>query len=443
MSKLTTAVIMAGGQGTRLISITGKYPKAMVNIHGTEEQYLGTAKDTILEHQMKMLSENGITNFILVVGNKKEFIEEAFTNEKINQLIPGRGINIQYFEEQDPLGTGGAFCSKELQDMIHDENFLFTYSDVLFDVNIQQMMTVHERDKADATVLISPCANPDDRPLLVCENRSNVVMDLIPKQGKHDGPRGSLFPNTPKNGLMIMRKTAFSVLPEEPTYLDMEANILTKLIYGSKHKVCAWNSPCYLKDIGVVDRFYEGVADLRKGIPATRNPEKMDQRCVVFNESDLIRVGENGKISLDIQVSDCIKEFNDRGIITLLYKNHPALAGHSKEDMIIDTMLIRDGVGTYVNAKYSDEDVVQGRLAERIEDWNISLDNTYTIETVPLKSGAASTLSSRYTPCTCLVTNLGTDERQIFSNVSSAAFSVLGELMTQNTTPVHTDDSCQ
>ena len=60
MSKLTTAVIMAGGQGTRLISITGKYPKAMVNIHGTEEQYLGTAKDTILEHQMKMLSENGI-----------------------------------------------------------------------------------------------------------------------------------------------------------------------------------------------------------------------------------------------------------------------------------------------------------------------------------------------------------------------------------------------
>ena len=163
MSKLTTAVIMAGGQGTRLISITGKYPKAMVNIRGTEEQYLGTAKDTILEHQMKMLSENGITNFILVVGNKKEFIEEAFTNEKINQLIPGRGINIQYFEEQDPLGTGGAFCSKELQDMIHDENFLFTYSDVLFDVNIQQMMTVHGRDKADATVLISPCSDSSER----------------------------------------------------------------------------------------------------------------------------------------------------------------------------------------------------------------------------------------------------------------------------------------
>ena len=47
MKKLTTAVIMAGGQGTRLASITGQLPKAMVNIYNTAHENYGKAKDTI------------------------------------------------------------------------------------------------------------------------------------------------------------------------------------------------------------------------------------------------------------------------------------------------------------------------------------------------------------------------------------------------------------
>ena len=139
MGELKTAVIMAGGQGTRLSKITGPLPKAMVNIRNTSMENFGKAKDTILEHQMNMLSENGITNFILVVGNKKEYIQAAFTNEIINHNIPGRNITIRYFAEDRPLGTAGAFCSRELQDMIQEDDFLFTYADVLFDVNIGKM----------------------------------------------------------------------------------------------------------------------------------------------------------------------------------------------------------------------------------------------------------------------------------------------------------------
>ena len=166
---LDTAVIMAGGQGTRLASITGVLPKTMVNIKGTNAQNHGKAKDTILEHQIKMLAENGITNFVLVVGNKREFIQNAFTPEAMKEAVPDKDINVQFFVEQSPLGTGGAFCSKELQKLIGDRDFLFTYADVLFDVNVQDMYEFHKQQNADATVSISPCKDPDDRPLCVFE----------------------------------------------------------------------------------------------------------------------------------------------------------------------------------------------------------------------------------------------------------------------------------
>ena len=292
MGQLKTAVIMAGGQGTRLQSVTGVLPKPMVNIRNTTIENFGKAKDTILEHQIDMLSENGITNFILVVGNKKEYIQAAFTNEIINHNIPGRNITIRYFAEDRPLGTAGAFCSRELQDMIQEDDFLFTYADVLFDINVGKMFELHDKERADATVLISPCSEPDDRPLCVCEKGSNIISGIIPKQGKTDGPRGGSFPNTPKNGIMILNKSALQLLPSQPTYLDMEESILTRLIYSGAYKVCAWNTPCYIKDIGTVDRYYEGVSELARNIPTLRNPAKNPQKCVIFKAKDLIKVTE-------------------------------------------------------------------------------------------------------------------------------------------------------
>ena len=369
------AVIMCGGKGTRLASVTGELPKAMVNIHNTDNIYHGQAKDTILEHQMKMLSENGVTDFILVVGNKKEFIKNAFTNETINQNIPGRDINISYFEESSPLGTGGAFCFKTLQNMIPSQDFLFIYSDTLFDVNVRDMYKFHQQENADMTVLISPCSEPDDRPLCVTEKGSNEIVSMIPKQGKGEGPRQGLFPNTPKNGLMIINKSVFRELPNNPSYIDMEEGILTKAIYDSDFKVSAWTTPCYVKDIGTVDRFYEGVKDLRLGIPQTKNPDKQEQTCVVFSENDLILIDENGNASVDVEIAQAISQLNESGIITLLNKDNKAVNIYEQEDMIVDTLLYRAGSGSYFNKKFDENNLEE--FANLLEDWNIPHANTY------------------------------------------------------------------
>lgn len=399
---------MAGGQGVRLQSVTGPLPKAMVNIRNTTVENFGKAKDTILEHQMRVLSENGVTDFILVVGNKKEYIQAAFTNEIINQNIPGRNITIRYFVEDRPLGTAGAFCSRELQDMIQEDDFLFTYADVLYDVNIRKMFELHKREKADATVLISPCSEPDDRPICVCEKGSNIISGIIPKQGKTDGPRGGSFPNTPKNGIMILNKSALKLLPNQPTYLDMEESLLTRLIYSGAHKVCAWNTPCYIKDIGTVDRYYEGVSELARNIPMLRNPDKNPQSCVIFKAKDLITVSPEGIAVLDTELADAIKTLNDNGIITAVYRDNPQIAVHPQEEWLIDTMLVRDGDGAFLNTKFGEDQVEE--FNAQMAEWNVAPENIIQVDMMPKG---------------CLLSHMdGT--RQMFGDAETAMKDLLG-----------------
>ncbi len=410
-----TAIFMCGGQGTRLAPVTGILPKPMVNIRGTSIENFGKAKDTILEHQIRLFAENGIKNFIFVVGNKKEYIQAAFTNEIINQNIPGMGINIQYFEEDRPLGTAGAFCSKELQSMIQGDNFVFGYADVLFDINIAKMYELHEREQADATVLISPCAEPDDRPLCVCDQGTNIISGIIPKQGKNDGPRGGVFPNTPKNGIMILNKSALQLLPDKPTYLDMEESLLTKLIYSGAHKVCAWNTPCYIKDIGTVDRYYEGVSELSRNIPALRNPDKNPQKCVIFRAKDLIQVNPAGIAVLNTDLASAIKSLNDTGIITAVYKDNPQTAVHPQEDMLIDTMLVRDGEGAFVNTRFGEDQVEE--FNAQMEEWNVAPEDVMQVDLMPKG---------------CLISH-GDGQRQIFGSAETAVRDIVGANMLTQT----------
>ena len=112
-----TAVIMAGGKGTRIRSINNEVPKPMIPVCGKP----------ILEHQIARLKENGITDIILMVGYLGEVIKEYFLDGK--QL----GVTVSYIEEKEPLGTAGAMYL--LKDRVKDD-FLLLNGDIIFDIDI-------------------------------------------------------------------------------------------------------------------------------------------------------------------------------------------------------------------------------------------------------------------------------------------------------------------
>jgi len=126
-------VIMAGGKGERLGSLTQNCPKPMLNVNGIP----------ILEIILKNCIKAGFMNFYLSVNYLKEKIINHFgTGEKW-------GVDISYLEEDEPLGTCGSL--KLLPNDLADD-LLVLNGDVLTDLEYDRLMAYHQKSRNSMTV---------------------------------------------------------------------------------------------------------------------------------------------------------------------------------------------------------------------------------------------------------------------------------------------------
>ena len=125
---MTVAYILAGGLGTRLRSVVSDVPKPMAPICG----------QPFLKLLLNFWIKQGITKFIISVGYLKEKVISFFGKEH-------NGIFIEYFEEDTPLGTGGALIilSKRLK-----EDFIVINGDTFFDVSLPQLKKFKRKKRA-------------------------------------------------------------------------------------------------------------------------------------------------------------------------------------------------------------------------------------------------------------------------------------------------------
>ncbi|MFK8111696.1 MAG: nucleotidyltransferase family protein [Rubripirellula sp.] len=115
------AVILAGGLGTRLYPLTKTVPKPMVPVGGVP----------YLEHQLRLLREQAITDIVLLIGYLGEQIEDHFGDGS------RFGINVAYSKEETPLGTGGAL--REALPLL-DDSFLVIYGDSYLPINYLDLL---------------------------------------------------------------------------------------------------------------------------------------------------------------------------------------------------------------------------------------------------------------------------------------------------------------
>jgi D-glycero-alpha-D-manno-heptose 1-phosphate guanylyltransferase len=129
--KMNTAVILAGGFGTRLRTVVNDRPKPMANI----------ADRPFLEHLLKYWSNQGIERFIISVGYLGEMISDHFG-------CMFNDSHIEYVVEAEPLGTGGALleCQRQLN---LESPFLLLNGDTFFTVNNETLNSFAEDVDAD------------------------------------------------------------------------------------------------------------------------------------------------------------------------------------------------------------------------------------------------------------------------------------------------------
>jgi mannose-1-phosphate guanylyltransferase len=178
------AVVLVGGEGTRLRPLTYTTPKPMLPI----------ANRPFLEHQVEHLRSHGIDRIVLACGYKPDAIRAHF------------GSELEYVVEPEPLGTGGAiaFAAREAE---IGETFVACNGDVLTDLDLTALVAFHRDRRARMTIALHPVDDPS-RYGVVATEPDGAVSAFIEKP-----PPGSTPVRTINAGTYVAEPGVLDLVP--------------------------------------------------------------------------------------------------------------------------------------------------------------------------------------------------------------------------------------
>jgi mannose-1-phosphate guanylyltransferase / phosphomannomutase len=149
------AVVMAGGEGSRLRPLTSRYPKPLVPVVGTP----------VVEHVLRLLKQHGIRQVVLTL---------AYLGADIRNRLGDGGdldMEIDYVVEDSPLGTAGS-----VRNAAHllDDTFLVISGDALTDIDLTHVIEEHRRREAFASIVLHSVERPLEYGVVVTDEEGRV-----------------------------------------------------------------------------------------------------------------------------------------------------------------------------------------------------------------------------------------------------------------------------
>lgn len=172
------AVILVGGEGTRLRPLTYHAPKQMLPIVGVP----------MLERVLSNLARHGVTDAVLSLGYLPDRFIEAYPDNVI------AGVHVTYAVEPSPLDTAGAirFAAREAN---IDETFIVINGDVLTDLDVSALVRFHRERGAEATIALHPVDDPS-RFGVVPTHPDGRVIAFVEKPPKDEAPTNEINAGT-------------------------------------------------------------------------------------------------------------------------------------------------------------------------------------------------------------------------------------------------------
>jgi len=300
---LKTAVVLAGGKGTRMGDLTAEIPKPMLQV----------LDRPLLEYQIQWLVEHGFQDVWFIINHLGEVIEDHFGTGT------AWGINIHYYRETYPLGTVGGI--KAIESHLQ-EDFLVIYGDTMFDIDLPRFLAFHQSKQSATTLLVHPNDHPQDSDLLLTDADDRVIQ-FIPKP--HD--TGGYYKNLVNAAMYIFSPKVLAFL-EEGVKADFGKDIFPALC--QQLPVYGYNTPEYIKDMGTPGRLASVSKDLLSGKVARRNLSNK-QRAIFLDRDGVINIDKglicrHEDFELYDGVAEAIRRINHSDFITIVVTNQPGIA---------------------------------------------------------------------------------------------------------------------
>jgi mannose-1-phosphate guanylyltransferase/phosphomannomutase len=232
------AVVMAGGEGSRLRPLTINRPKPMVPI----------VDRPVMAHIIELLKQHGITDIVITVQYLANVIQDYFGDGS------SYGVQIEYSVEERPLGTAGSVMNAR---HLLQEPFLVISGDALTDIDLMSAIRFHHDRQADATLILKRVSNPLDYGLVITDSESNI------KQFLEKPSWGEVFSDTINTGIYILNPSVFDYC-EEDVPLDWSKDIFPTMLHNGQ-QLLGYIAEGYWTDVGTIEEYMRATADYLHG----------------------------------------------------------------------------------------------------------------------------------------------------------------------------------
>ena len=249
------ALILAGGEGTRLRPLTTTYPKPVVPL--VDRPFIVFMLDWLRRH--------GVDDVVMSCGHMASGVRDVLGDGS------AVGVRLRFIEEPRPLGTGGAL---KFAESVLDERFLMLNGDVLTDLDLTAQMAQHERTGARATLALTPVEDPSAYGL-VRTGAGSEVTEFVEKPAPDQ-----IDTNHISAGAYVLERSVLELLrPGEPA--SIERDVFPRLVGDG---LFAYVGAGYWMDIGTPERYLQGTFDILEGTVVTEVGARMGESFVAVED---------------------------------------------------------------------------------------------------------------------------------------------------------------
>jgi NDP-sugar pyrophosphorylase family protein len=233
------AIVLVGGEGTRLRPLTYTTPKPLLPI----------ANQPFLERQLAWLAGHGVDEVVLSLGYLPDAFEAHFPEGRFGDLV------LRYAVEDHPLGTAGAirFAARGL-----DERLVVCNGDVLTTLDLDELVAFHDERGAEATICLTKVRDPSAFGVVPTRHDGEVVA-FVEKP-----PKGKAPTNWINAGTYVLEPSVLQRIPERLT-VSIERETFPRML-EEPSRMYAMASDAYWLDIGTPEKYLQAHADVLAGV---------------------------------------------------------------------------------------------------------------------------------------------------------------------------------